>query len=67
MYDEVNNIVMIPKVLHFLWFGKSIPDYAWRVANMYKKVNPSFMVNLVYEENVKNAVHPDVSMCYNLI
>ena len=58
---------MIPKILHFLWFGKNIPNYAWYVMNTYKKVNPDFTINFIYEENVKNAIHPDVAACYNLI
>lgn len=58
---------MIPKILHFIWFGKGVPEYAWHVMNTYKKVNPDFAVNFIHEENVKNAVHPDVAKCLDLI
>lgn len=58
---------MIPKILHFIWFGKGVPDYAWHVINTYKKVNPDFAINFIHEKNAKNAIHPDVTGCLDLV
>jgi mannosyltransferase OCH1-like enzyme len=34
-------MAMIPKILHFIWFGY-IPNYVNFCINNFKRVNPSF-------------------------
>lgn len=37
---------MIPKILHFIWFGPNLPSYASFSISQFKKMNPDFKINL---------------------
>ena len=37
----------IPKILHFIWFGSELPDYAKFSIENFRNVNPDFEINLV--------------------
>lgn len=39
--------VKIPKLLHFIWFGDDIPQYAEFSIENFLKVNPDFEINFV--------------------
>lgn len=34
----------IPKVLHFIWFGESEPNYVGFTMDAFRKVNPDFQI-----------------------
>ena len=37
---------MIPKILHFIWFGPNLPDYAQFSVCQFRKMNPEFKIDL---------------------
>ena len=39
---------MIPKIIHFIWVGETIPQYCLNSINKFKKSNPLFEVNLLH-------------------
>lgn len=38
---------MIPKIIHFIWFGNPPPAYAEYSARMFAEMNPDFRINFV--------------------
>ena len=42
---------MIPKILHFIWFGEK-PKYVDYCIDAFSKMNPSFQINLMWNLNV---------------
>lgn len=42
---------MIPKILHFIWFGRK-PKYVDYCIDAFRKMNPSFQINLMWNLNV---------------
>ena len=41
---------MIPKILHFIWFGRHIPKYVQFSISAFQKVNSDFKIHFVYRD-----------------
>lgn len=41
---------MIPKILHFIWFGRHIPKYVQFSIGAFQKVNSDFKIHFVYRD-----------------
>ena len=40
---------MIPKILHFIWFGNTIPKYVNFSINMFKCINPTYNIHFIHK------------------
>jgi mannosyltransferase OCH1-like enzyme len=40
---------MIPKILHFIWFGNNIPSYVYFSINTFKRINPDFSIHFIHK------------------
>ena len=41
---------MIPKILHFIWFGRNIPRYVQFAIDAFQEVNSNFKIHFVYRD-----------------
>lgn len=52
---------MIPKILHFIWIGPSVPSYALTSMTAFKNVNPKFDVNFMHIQDEKLSSDDDLN------
>lgn len=53
---------MIPKILHFIWFGPNLPNYARFSICQFKKMNPDFKINLQHWKMSEIDKNPTLKM-----
>jgi len=53
---------VIPKVIHFVWIGPPMPDWAKRNIAEFRRLNPEHEIRL----HGKEALHPDYRKVYDL-
>ena len=41
---------MIPKILHFIWFGRNVPRYVHFAINAFQAVNEDFKIHFIYRD-----------------
>ena len=41
---------MIPKILHFIWFGRNVPKYVHFAINAFQAVNEDFKIHFIYRD-----------------
>lgn len=61
-----NKFPSIPKILHLIWIGKDVPKHVLNTVKAYKKLNPSFKINFVHEDDINNLKNPDSIECMRL-
>lgn len=52
---------MIPKILHFIWIGKTVPAYVDNVLQTFQRVNPSFSVNFTRADTINDTDNRDIN------
>lgn len=57
----------IPKNMFFIWIGEKIPAWAQMSIDAFKKLNPDFVVKLIYEKSVDALEDKDAVDCMSLI
>lgn len=58
---------MIPKQIFFVWFGEEKPKYVDFSINAWKKMNPFFNVELIWEHDFYNVSNKDIRETWDLI